>query len=78
MRHRRGITNAQASYLAWLQRRAGEPYTGAGMSRAQASQEIERLLEAGSPAHDLKNGPPDLTCDRSGARRSGNSVVGAD
>lgn len=40
---KRGITNLQASYLAGLQRKAGEPYTGSGMSLRQASAEIERL-----------------------------------
>jgi Protein of unknown function (DUF3072) len=49
----RGITNAQAKYLAALQREAGEQYTGNGMSRLQASREIERLerqLRLFSPA----------------------------
>lgn len=39
----KGITNKQASYLAALQREAGEPWSGSGMSRLQASREIERL-----------------------------------
>jgi hypothetical protein len=38
------ITNKQARFLAQLQQRAGERYTGAGMTRSQASWEIERLL----------------------------------
>jgi hypothetical protein len=37
----RGITNSQASYLAALQRELGERYLGAGMSRLEASEEIE-------------------------------------
>jgi hypothetical protein len=96
-----GITNKQASYLASLQRAAGEPYTGAGMSRERASVEIERLLEQlrqerliwggnrrllradlapGSepspPA--IQNGPPAITRDLAGARRCGDSAVGAE
>ena len=39
----RGITNAQAKLLARLQRRAGEPYSGRGLTAAQADQEIRRL-----------------------------------
>jgi hypothetical protein len=44
-RKRRGITNRQASFLADLQRQFGLRYTGNGMSAAQASAEIDRLLE---------------------------------
>lgn len=40
-----GITNKQASFLASLQREAGERYSGNGMSRQQASQEIDRLRD---------------------------------
>lgn len=40
----KGITPHQASYLATLQRWAGERYTGNGMSRGQAHDQIERLL----------------------------------
>ncbi len=39
-----GITNKQAKFLADLQRQAGETYSGAGMTREQASGEIQRLL----------------------------------
>lgn len=39
----KGITNKQASYLAALQREAREPYSGSGMTRQQASREIDRL-----------------------------------
>lgn len=39
-----GITPAQAKYLASLQRELGEPYTGNGMRRAEASQAIDRCL----------------------------------
>ena len=46
------ITNKQARFLAELQKRAGERYTGAGMTRAQASWEIERLLN-NTPARIL-------------------------
>jgi len=38
-----GITNKQAAYLAYLQRKAGERYSGSGMTRKQASREINRL-----------------------------------
>jgi len=41
----RGITNKQASYLAALQREAGEPYCGAGMTAREASAHIGRLHE---------------------------------
>jgi hypothetical protein len=41
----KGITNAQASYLSALQRAAGEQYSGSGMSAAQASAEIQRLVD---------------------------------
>ncbi len=43
-KRKRGITNSQAKFLAALQRKAGEKYTGNGMSCAQASSEIDRLL----------------------------------
>jgi hypothetical protein len=42
----KGITNKQAKLLAELQRRAGEQYSGSGMTRWQASEEISRLLAA--------------------------------
>lgn len=38
---RRGITNKQASYLASLQRELGVPYTGNGMTLAEASAAID-------------------------------------
>jgi Protein of unknown function (DUF3072) len=38
-----GITNRQARYLAALQRKAGEPYIGNGLTSWQASLEITRL-----------------------------------
>jgi hypothetical protein len=40
----RGITNKQAKLLAKLQRLAGEPYSGRGMTAAQADAAIKRLL----------------------------------
>lgn len=40
----KGITNVQAKYLASLQRKAGEPYSGSGLTTSEASQEIRRLL----------------------------------
>lgn len=40
-----GITNAQASYLADLQRQLGLPYTGAGMTRTEAAGAIDALIE---------------------------------
>lgn len=40
----KGITNKQAAYLAALQKKAGLPYSGSGMTRRQASSEIDRLL----------------------------------
>ena len=43
MPRRKGITNAQAKYLAWLQREAGEQYSGSGLTRYEAHLEIERL-----------------------------------
>lgn len=38
---KRGITNAQAKYLAALQRGLGEPFTGGGMTMGQASAAID-------------------------------------
>jgi hypothetical protein len=43
-RRSKGISNKQAGYLAALQRKAGEKYTGRGMSRRVAREEIFRLL----------------------------------
>lgn len=40
----RGITNEQARFLAKLQKRAGEPYSGRGMTAAEADAAIKRLL----------------------------------
>lgn len=40
-----GITNEQAKFLAALQRQAGLTYTGAGMSRADASALIDKLVQ---------------------------------
>ena len=40
-----GISNAQARYLASLQRDLGERYTGSGMSRLQASVAIDVARE---------------------------------
>lgn len=39
-RGKRGITNAQAKYLADLQRRLGTPYSGGGMTLTEASSAI--------------------------------------
>jgi hypothetical protein len=39
----KGITNEQAKELARLQRAAGEPYSGSGMTERAARAEIERL-----------------------------------
>jgi hypothetical protein len=44
-RRGKGITNKQAAYLAALQKAAGERYSGSGMTRRQASVEINRLLK---------------------------------
>lgn len=41
-----GITNAQAKYLAALQRRLHEPYTGRGMTRDQAAIAIKAAKTA--------------------------------
>jgi hypothetical protein len=41
----RGITNKQASYLAALCRELGQPYSGSGMSRLEASLTITRLQD---------------------------------
>jgi hypothetical protein len=45
MRSHRGITNAQAKFLADLQRDLGEPYTGRGMTRLEAAATIDGLLD---------------------------------
>ena len=37
------VTGAQASYLSTLAREAGEEINPAGLTKAQASQEIDRL-----------------------------------
>jgi hypothetical protein len=51
----KGITNPQAKYLASLQKELGEPYSGAGMSRADASVLIDACLERlGRPSKALK------------------------
>ena len=39
----KGITNEQAKELARLQRAAGEPYSGSGMTEREARAEIQRL-----------------------------------
>jgi hypothetical protein len=39
----KGITNEQAKELGRLQRAAGEPYTGNGMTAREARQDIQRL-----------------------------------
>lgn len=39
----KGITNEQAKELARLQRAAGEPYSGSGMTEREARVEIQRL-----------------------------------
>jgi hypothetical protein len=39
----KGITNSQAKYLAALQRKAGERYSGNGLTAKEASAEIKRL-----------------------------------
>ena len=50
-----GISNKQAQYLAALQRGAGQPYSGGGMSSIEASEEIARLLALGvKPSHKLR------------------------
>jgi hypothetical protein len=49
-----GITNRQAGYLARLQRQAGEPYTGRGMTTDQAAAEIERLAMERAALRKLK------------------------
>ena len=40
----KGITNDPAKFLASLQRELGESYTGAGMTRTEASAEIKACL----------------------------------
>ncbi len=47
----KGITNKQAKFLALLQRKAGEKYTGNGMTSRQASKEIDRLLHPVKVSH---------------------------
>ncbi len=47
----KGITNKQAKFLASLQRRAGEKYSGSGMTSAKAAKEIDRLLHPVKVAH---------------------------
>ena len=48
-----GITNKQAKFLATLQRQAGLKYTGNGMSRADASALIDKLVaERDAPRAD--------------------------
>lgn len=42
-RRPRGMTNEQAKELARLQRAAGEPYSGNGMTEREARAEIQRL-----------------------------------
>jgi Family of unknown function (DUF6011) len=39
----KGITNEQAKELARLQRAAGEPYSGSGMTEREARAQIQRL-----------------------------------
>lgn len=57
---RYGITNKQASYLAALQRAAGERYTGNSLSRQHAAREIDRLLEQRkTPLEENDRSPPD-------------------
>jgi hypothetical protein len=46
-----GITNRQAKYLASLQRKLGEPYTGAGLSQHEASRLIAQLVARIRLAH---------------------------
>ena len=41
----RGITNAQAKFLADLQRDLGERYVGRGMTRLEAAAAIDAALE---------------------------------
>lgn len=40
----RGITNAQARYLARLQRELGVPYSGAGMTMSEAHAAIRAAI----------------------------------
>lgn len=47
-----GITNKQARYLAALQKRLGVPYTGNGMTKAEAHRainEAKRRLKGATP-----------------------------
>jgi hypothetical protein len=60
----RGITNAQAKQLAALQRRAGQRYSGAGMTRKQAAKAIRGLLSA--PAQPPK---PTRRTSRGGGKK---------
>jgi hypothetical protein len=41
----RGITNSQARLLAALQSELGEPYTGRGLTLAEASEAIDDALD---------------------------------
>lgn len=41
----RGISNNQARFLAYLQRELGLPYTGQGLSRAEASILIDVCVD---------------------------------
>lgn len=58
----KGITNDQAKFLASLQRELGESYTGAGMTRTEASAAIEACLarrdERRSADSDPRGEPP--------------------
>ena len=52
-RHKRGITNKQAGYLAAMQRKLGERYRGTGMTASEASRAIDaakRRLNDATPA----------------------------
>jgi hypothetical protein len=59
---RAGITNAQAKFLAALQRELHVRYTGRGMSRAEASAAIDGALRAlgrePKPAPKTRRRPP--------------------
>jgi hypothetical protein len=52
----RGITNKQASYLAVLQRRLGEPYSGDGMNVREASSAIDAVKRRLKDATPVKAG----------------------
>ncbi len=56
-RRPKGITNAQAQYLAALQRKAGIPYSGAGMTCNAAKREIARLVKEAEASKRPRRSP---------------------